>query len=108
MSTEAIMGICLAGTISVIVICICISSCYHSKYCKEESYDQDNNLSSDDNTWCRSTYFTIPDGLSDEAYVKIIEALLNKLNDGSIGDIRIDGKSISKEDLEKFINKEDK
>ena len=103
MSTDAIISICLAATISIIAICVCINSCVTSKYFYETS-DEDNNeyYKGYSNFFSNTIRYTFPEEATVEERLRVLEKVLNDMNLGSYN-LRIDGKIYSKEDLEAFI-----
>ena len=111
MSTDAILGICITTVICVMVICLCISSCYNSKHGYE--YDKyklyfDNN----DTSYWRTTTFTIPtDKLDNDGYIKLLESLITGMDNGNFTNVRLDDKEVTVDvlkDLIKEMNSTDK
>ncbi len=110
MSNDAIMSICLAVTICVMVICICVNSCMHNKYLygtyvsnKKEPSDNSTSLF---RTW--SYTCTLPENSTAEERVKVLKEILTACNaNGFTTSFSINGNPVSKEDIENLIFKEE-
>ena len=104
MSTDAIISICLAVSICVACICLCVSSCYNAKHYCEPKYDESNYASHDYNTtYWKTTTYNIPLGASAEERLSVLNSILEQMKDGSIVQFKIDGKEYSVKELEDFI-----
>ena len=104
MSTDAIISICLAVSICVACICLCVSSCYNTKYYWESNYDESNYATHDYNTsYWKTTTYNIPLGASVEERLSVLNSILEQMKDGSIVQFKIDGKEYDVKELEDFI-----
>lgn len=111
MSSNAIMSVCLTVTICVIVICLCISSCFHNKYVygtyvsnKKEPSDNSTSLF---RTW--SYTCTLPENSTAEERVKVLKDILTACSENGFTTsfFSINGTPVSKEDIENLILKEE-
>ena len=110
MSSNAIMSVCLTVTICVMVICLCISSCFHNKYLygtcvsnKKEPLDDSTSLFK---TW--SYTCTLPENSTAEERVKVLKEILTACNaNGFTTSFSLNGTPVSKEDIENLILKEE-
>ena len=108
MTEDAILGVCIAVVLSVMMICICVSSCYHSKYYysnKDDEYDFDNTT-----TWKTTTYTIPTENLDKEEYIKLLEILLSGIEKGNFVNVRIGNNEVtanSLKDLLKEMNSTD-
>jgi hypothetical protein len=103
MSSDAIISICLTVTICVIVICLCINSCFYNKYfygssASDEKEPVDNSTSLF-KTW--SYTCTLPENSTAEERAKVLKDILTACSEnGFTTSFSINGTPVSKEDIE--------
>lgn len=101
MSNDAIISICLAFTLCVLMICLCVSSCYHSKYYYNS--DEDNDSYKDPSKYHTSLQYTIPEDDTDEVRLNILKAVLEQFKNRSGFEFTINGEPLSNKQLEELV-----